>query len=264
MHGKPIHLPSLSSSVTQVAPIRRRKLSEEAAQRIEAMIAEGTFPSGTLLPPERELMQLFQIGRPSIREALYALSRMGLVAISSGERARVTTPTPDRLITELSGAVRHFMGQPNAAAHFREARALFETGVARIAATRRTAQDLERLEHALRLNEEARWNPGRFEQTDVGFHYVLAAITGNPIFAAVHDALVEWLTSQRTIALSVDGVEAMALAAHKRIFAAVRKRDPRAAGEAMAQHLQEISDAIQRANEIHPDTTARAAKEPKA
>lgn len=71
-----------------VAPIRRRKLSEEVAERIEALIAGGTYPRGTLLPPERELMQLFGIGRPSIREALFALSRMGLVTISSGERAR--------------------------------------------------------------------------------------------------------------------------------------------------------------------------------
>ena len=231
-----------------VAPIRRRKLSEEVAERIEAMIAEGTYPRGTLLPPERELMQLFGIGRPSIREALFALSRMGLVIISSGERARVTTPTPDRLITELSGAVRHFLTRPNAPAHFQEARALFEIGVARIAATRRTPQDLERLDHALRLNAEARGDASRFERTDVGFHYVLATITGNPIFTAVHDALVEWLTSQRTIALSVAGVEAAALAAHERIFEAVRQGDPNAAGEAMAGHLQEISEIIQRAS----------------
>ena len=95
---------------------------------------------------------------------------------------------------------------------------------------------------------EARGDADRFEQTDVGFHYVLATITGNPIFTAVHDALVDWLTSQRTIALSVAGVEAAALAAHQRIFDAVRQGDPNAAGEAMARHLQEISEIIQRAS----------------
>lgn len=249
-------MPSQLFLATTIKPIRRRKLSEEVAQRIEAMIAEGTFPPGTLLPPERELMHLFEIGRPSIREALFALSRMGLVAISSGERARVTTPTPDRLITELSGAVRHFLTRPNAAAHFQEARALFEIGVARIAATRRTAEDLERLEHALRLNAESRGDSSRFGQTDVGFHYALAAITGNPILAAVHDALVEWLTGQRTIALGVEGVEEAALAAHKRIFAAVRKSDPRLAAEAMARHLQEIGEIIHRASGPMHETSA--------
>jgi len=120
------------------------------------MIAEGTYPRGTLLPPERELMRLFGIERPSIREALFALNRMGLVTISSGERVRITTPTPDRLITELSGAVRHFL------THLR-------------------------LDHALRPNAEARGDASRFERTDVGFHYVLATMTGNPIFTAAQE-----------------------------------------------------------------------------
>jgi DNA-binding FadR family transcriptional regulator len=250
--------PTLASSV---APIRRRKLSDEVAERIDAMISDGTFPRGTLLPPERELMRLFQIGRPSIREALYALSRMGLVAINSGERARVTTPTPDRLITELSGAVRHFLDRPGSGAHFQQARALFEVGVARIAAEQRSAADLERLEQALQLNAEARGDASRFEQTDVGFHYALAAITGNPIFTAVHDALVEWLTSQRTIALGVPGVEAAAFAAHERIFGAVQKGDPNAAGDAMAQHLREIGDIVQRARAEPPEAPTETTTE---
>ena len=51
--------------------------------------------------------------------------------------------------------------------------------------------------------------------------------------------------SQRTIALSVAGVEALAV---QRIFDAVRQGDPITAGEAMAGHLQAISEIIQRAS----------------
>src|SRR5438067_11459312 len=85
-------------------PIRRRKLSEEAALRLEAMIRDDTFPPGTMLPSERDLMKMFGVGRASIREALFALNRMGLVRARNGERSRVTTPTPATLITELAGA----------------------------------------------------------------------------------------------------------------------------------------------------------------
>jgi len=229
---------------TTIERIRRPKLSDQVALRIEALMVDGSFPPGSLLPPERELMQLFGIGRPSIREALFALNRMGLVAISSGERARVTAPTPDRLITELSGAARYFLTQPGAPAHFQEARALFEVGVARLAAVRRTPEELARLEQALRLNDAARGDAARFGRTDVGFHYALAAMTGNPIFTAVHDALAEWLTAQRTIALRAERVEAAAFAAHERIFNAVQAGDPDGAGAAMAQHLAEIGQII--------------------
>jgi DNA-binding GntR family transcriptional regulator len=51
-------------------PIRRRKVSDEAALRLESMIRDGAFPEGALLPPERELMKMFGVGRASIREAL--------------------------------------------------------------------------------------------------------------------------------------------------------------------------------------------------
>jgi GntR family transcriptional regulator, sialic acid-inducible nan operon repressor len=230
-------------------PIQRRKLSEEAALRLEAMIRDGTFPQGTMLPPERELMKIFSVGRASIREALFALSRMGLLQLRNGERARVTTPTPETLINDLSGAARHFLAQPEGAGFFQEARALFEIGVARLAAQRATEEDVARLQRALDANTTARGDIGRFERTDVAFHYVLATITGNPIFTAVHDALVEWLTHQRTLTLGVAGAEERAHESHQRIFAAVAARDPEAAAKAMDRHLSEVAAFMRQARE---------------
>jgi DNA-binding FadR family transcriptional regulator len=230
-------------------PIRRRKLSEEAALRLEAMIRDGTFPQGTMLPPERELMKIFGVGRASIREALFALNRIGLVALRNGERPRVTTPTPETLITELSGTARHFLAQPNGASFFQEARGLFEVGIARMAALRASDADIERLRQALEANIAARGDLSRFERADVAFHYVLATITKNPILTAVHDALVEWLTSQRTMTLGVPGAEESALGFHRRIYEGVAARDPVAAGRAMEEHLEDVAALLRRAKE---------------
>jgi GntR family transcriptional regulator, sialic acid-inducible nan operon repressor len=143
-----------------VLPIRREKLSDLAAQRLAALIRDGAFPTGTLLPSERELMKLFHVGRTSIREALYALHRQGLIRLRPGERPKVTTPTPEILITELSGAARSFLAQPGGAEHFQEARALFEAGIARLAAQRRTEEDVEKLRRALDANRAARGDLG--------------------------------------------------------------------------------------------------------
>jgi GntR family transcriptional regulator, sialic acid-inducible nan operon repressor len=230
-------------------PIQRRKLSEEAAFRLEAMIRDGTFPLGTTLPPERALMKIFGVGRASIREALFALNRMGLVELRNGERARVTTPTPQTLITELAGAARHFLSQPNGTGWFQEARALFEIGIAAIAARCATDEDVSRLRGALDANTAARGDIARFERTDVAFHYALATITGNPIFTAVHDALVEWLTSQRTLTLRVPGAEERAHESHCRIFEAVAARDPERASGAMELHLREVAEFFRQAQE---------------
>jgi GntR family transcriptional regulator, sialic acid-inducible nan operon repressor len=231
------------------SPIRRLKLSDEAALRIEALIQDGTFSPGTLLPSERELMKILGVGRTSIREALYALNRMGLIQLRNGERPRVTTPTPETLILELSGAARHFLSQPGGAAHFQDARALFEVGIARAAAARCNDEDIVRLRAALDANYAARGDLGRFERTDVAFHYALAMIARNPIYTAVHDGLVGWLTHQRTLSLRAPGAEEAALDGHQRVFDGVLHRDPDAAGKAMEHHLRSIAELIVRSME---------------
>jgi DNA-binding FadR family transcriptional regulator len=176
-----------------------------------------------------------------------------MVALRNGERPRVTTPTPETLIAELSGSAGHFLSQPNGAAYFQEARALFETGVARLAAERATAEDIEQLRQALEANMAARGDRARFERTDVVFHYVLATIAKNPIFTAVHDALVEWLTSQRTMSLRVPGAEKGAAEAHRRVYEAVAARDPEAAARAMDDHLKEVAAPVRRSKEGKAD-----------
>src|SRR5262245_65174847 len=112
----------------QLGAIRRRRLYEEVAGRLEAMIQEGQYAPGDQLPSERELMKQFGVGRPAVREALFSLQKMGLVAVNSGERARVTQPTPEVVVQSLSGAARHLLSASDGVRHFQEARAFFEVG----------------------------------------------------------------------------------------------------------------------------------------
>src|SRR5262245_15371462 len=195
MIGIPVHL----------GAIRRRRLYEEVARRLEAMIQEGEYSPGDQLPSERELMKQFGVGRPAVREALFALQKMGLVAINSGERARVTRPTPGVVFASLAGAARHLLAAPDGVRHFQEARAFFEIGLARYAAQHATPGDLDTLKAALEANRKSIDNLAAFERTDVAFHYVLAVIPRNPIFTAIHEAIVAWLTEQRTITLRTAG-----------------------------------------------------------
>ena len=84
-------------------PLARKKLSEMVEEELEQMIRRREFGEGEQLPSERELMAFFNVGRPSVREALAALKRKGLVQINNGERARVSRPSADTIISELSG-----------------------------------------------------------------------------------------------------------------------------------------------------------------
>jgi DNA-binding FadR family transcriptional regulator len=233
--------PSSLDTLSTVAPVERRKVSDEVAARLETMIRDGSLAEGTTLPAERDLMRRFGVGRPAVREALFRLKRMGLVELRNGERARVSRPTPRILLDELSGAARLLLSQPGGNAHFQDARALFEIGIAAQAARIRRAADVETLRAALVANAAAIGDPGRFSETDVAFHFALARIIGNPIFIAIQESIVSWLTEQRVVALQVARADRIAHAGHRRIFAAIEAGDPDAAGQAMRRHLREVA-----------------------
>jgi DNA-binding FadR family transcriptional regulator len=229
-------------SLTQApSPIRRRKLYEEVAVRIEEMIHGGPLAPGDQLPSEREIMEELGVGRSTVREAMLSLQKMGLVTVRSGERARVTTPTANVLVNELSGAARLLLAQEGGVELFQEARALFEVGLARLAAERATEEDIANLKAALDANREAIGDYEAFLRTDVAFHFAIATIPCNPIFTSMHNAVVEWLTEQREISGRTPPAFKAAYSAHKRIYTAIAAGDPAAAQKAMQNHLDEVA-----------------------
>jgi DNA-binding FadR family transcriptional regulator len=222
------------------SPIPRRRLYQEVAERIEAMIRNGTLAEGDALPAERELMERFGVGRPAIREALLSLQQKGLIALSNGERARVVHPDAARLIEALSGAARVYLGKEAGVRHFQGARLLFESAIAAEAARLATAEDLARIESALAANRAARGERALFQRTDVAFHLEIVRTTRNPLLVGVHQALTDWLTEQREVSLLAPGAEASAFAYHERIFAALAARDAESAAREMRAHLLEV------------------------
>ncbi|HXV25642.1 MAG TPA: transcriptional regulator NanR [Alphaproteobacteria bacterium] len=232
-------------------PIKRRRLSDEILAEFERLIVSGIYAPGDLLPSERELMERFGVGRPAIREALFSLQKNGLVALTSGARARVTEPSADRVISELTGAARYFLSTEEGERAFQDARMFFEVGLARNAAASATKEDITRLQKALRANENAIGDIEEFQRTDVAFHAELALISRNPIFKAIHDAIEAWLLQQRRVSLMIPGALSEAHGYHRKIFEAIAAHQPDRAGEAMRDHLRSVAKYYWRARQGH-------------
>lgn len=222
-----------------LGPIRRRKLSDEVQARLGEAIRSGEYPPGAYLPSERELMALFDVGRPSVREALYALARQGFVRIAAGERARVVQPTAGHMLGELDGVARQLLAQPGGIRHFEQARLFLELAVVRHACEAATPEGLARLRDALAANEAAIGHAEWFAATDVAFHRALADLVGNPVILALQDAAAEWLITQRPSLADTGTHNRMSYAGHLAILRAVEARDCAAAQDAMRRHLDE-------------------------
>ncbi|EIB8863242.1 transcriptional regulator NanR [Salmonella enterica] len=224
-------------------PLARKKLSEMVEEELEQMIRRHEFGEGEQLPSERELMAFFNVGRPSVREALAALKRKGLVQINNGERARVSRPSADTIISELSGMAKDFLTHPGGIAHFEQLRLFFESSLVRYAAEHATDEQIALLTKALEINSQSLDDNALFIRSDVEFHRVLAEIPGNPIFMAIHVALLGWLIAARP---SVPDRELhehnnLSYQQHIVIVDAIRQRDPDKADRALQTHLNSVS-----------------------
>ena len=240
--GQSVHFTGMTSPKEG---IRRRKLSDEVREILLERIQHGDLSPGDLMPSERELMQAYNVGRPAIREAMQSLQSMGLVVIRHGGRARVAEPSLSGMIDQLSETMRHLLAHsPASLEQLKEARIVFESEMARIAARRRSDSDMARLRNVLAAQTEAQDDLETFVMRDGDFHREIASISGNPIFSALAGALFQWLAHFYRGAVSVPGLEKLTLDEHGAILSAIEARDPDAAQRAMSDHLN-------RANELY-------------
>ncbi len=221
-----------------VTPLARRKLPDLIQERILEDIQSGRRVPGDLLPSERELMTLYQVGRPAVREAMQNLQRMGLVQIRHGERARVAMPSLTRAVGDLGDTIQQVIVHSEGSLdHLKEARLLFETEMARIAARLRTQTHIDKLHQALEQQARAPQPSPEFTALDGRFHHEIALVGGNPIFGALSHALFGWLANFHVHLVQSPGHESVTLQEHRKILGAIEAGDEgRAAGE-MQDHL---------------------------
>ncbi|WP_159591753.1 transcriptional regulator NanR [Chelativorans xinjiangense] len=220
-------------------PIVRRRISDEVFLRLKHLIVTGELKPGDEMPSERELMERFGVGRPAIREAMQALSNVGLISISHGERAKVLQLTAKSVIRQVDVAAKIMLStSKDSLEHLKSARIFFERGMVREAAEKATDEDLEQLRALLMEQRGFLGDAEAFITADMKLHTCIAAISGNPIYVAVSEAMLGWLKEYHTELLIWTGKEKYTLAEHKEIIDCIARHDPVAAEKAMVKHLE--------------------------
>lgn len=222
-------------------PIRRARISDEVTRRLSLAIREGAYRPGDHLPSERDLMRHFGVGRPAVREALFCLRKMGLIAIHSGARSQVIVPDGKVVISELSGIVQHLLAQDSGVRQMQHVRTLFETALVREAATAAASEDIWRIKAALDRNRDSLGDKTRLIEADIGFHFAIAEHTKNPLIVHIHNAMAAWLRDQRVVTLTIPGIEKISYAEHEAIYGAIAARDADRAEALMRAHLEHVA-----------------------
>lgn len=223
-------------------PISRRKTYELVAERLIEQIGARHLKPGDVLPPERELVRSYGVGRSSVREALRMLESKGLIASSGNGTFAVARPG-NALNTSLDLLVT--MDEGSYAELF-EVRRFVEGEAAALAASRRTKPQLRRMHAEIVAMEEGLSSEERFIEADLRFHLTVAEATRNRIVVhlmnAIRDLLHRSLSSSYHIAGSPEG----AIEMHRLIAEAIAEQRPEDARQRMQEHVARVERDITR------------------
>src|SRR5580704_4483760 len=153
-------------------------LVEQVFSRILELVRTGNLRPGDRLPPERELIEIFGISRPSLREALRALSILGVIESRHGGGAFVTDLEARTLLAPLDFYLS--LSQSNLDDAF-ECRRIVEVEIVRKAALKAGPKDLLDLSAMIAAHPTVFNDPIGFRILDSQFHEKLSVIGGNAI-----------------------------------------------------------------------------------
>lgn len=202
------------------------------------MIVSGRVAPGQKLPRESELAAQLSVSRSSLREAVRALTLVGVLRVRQGDGTYVTSLEPHRLLESMSLAV-DFM-QNRTLIELFEVRRLLEPAATAQAAARMDPADLLRLEEAMRRMDAAS-SVEELVEADDEFHTIVGCATGNAALAALLRNL-----SNRTLrarvwrGLAENGALDRTRISHRAIYRAVADKDPELARAASAAHIAEV------------------------
>ena len=217
----------------------RRSISEQVARRILDMIKSGNLRPGDQLPTESQMAVAFGISRPPLREALKALTLMGVLASRQGGRYTVTDLSPSRLTEPfslmLSGATY------DVEEHF-EARAAIDLELVRLCCARAGGPERTRILRLARDGAAFAGDPVAFRLNDIEFHQAINAGARSPTLSTVAEALYDVGLPLRRIASGLPGVIAHSVGQHVSVAQALAARDAEGAVSAYRAHLDHVAE----------------------
>ena len=226
---------------------KQNRVFQDVVDQIQDAILEGKLAPGEKLPAERDLKDMFNTSRGTLREALRVLEQKGLIEIKLGVAggAIVKQIDTDPIIESLALLIR---SGGIALEHLAEFRIKIEGSIFELAALRATPEDIREME---RLYEKAKdycdkgdWE--NFLKTDETMHTYLGTMSRNPIFQfiqkSIHDNIHQYYESylpmnhERTLE-NLNNFE--------RIIAAIKIKDAATAADIIKDNVERFNKKMQ-------------------
>lgn len=220
-------------------------LTDQAIEKIRAMITSGELRPGDRLPSEAELGAQLGLSRSSLREAVKALSMINVLDVRRGDGTYVTSLDVGLLMDAMSFAVD--FQHDRSVLHFLEVRRILEPAATALAAEAMSDDDIAGLD-ALLDELPAAAGVEESVDNDLEFHRRIARGSGNPVLASLIDG-VSSRTQRARIWRGITQASAVrqTLNEHRAIVAALRDRRPEVARACSIVHIAGVEQWLRQA-----------------
>jgi GntR family transcriptional regulator, transcriptional repressor for pyruvate dehydrogenase complex len=219
-------------------------VTDEAIDRIKAMIVSGELRPGDRLPREADLAERLGLSRNSLREAVRALALIQVLDVRQGDGTYVTSLEPPLLLEAMSFVVDFH--RDDTVLQFLEVRRILEPAATVMAAQRMPEQEIAELAGVLDALDDY---PGvdALVANDLEFHRRIAAGSGNAALCSLLESLSAPTTRARIWrGLTQEGAVARTREQHVAIYEAIATRQPDVARAWATVHVAGVEDWLRR------------------
>lgn len=221
--------------------IARRSLVDQAVDQLKTHISAGRWPLGTRIPTEPELVELLGISRNTVREAVRVLCVTGMLEVRQGDGSYV------RSAVDATPALRE-LNRASLREHL-EVRALLEAEAARLAALRRTDDDLHELAQALKQrgdheHDKAADTLDAFIEGDLAFHRGIARAARNDALYELYELLCQSIRVHLRQSVLDRHLPDPSQAVHQAVLDAIAAGDAEAAARAARAITEPVIAAL--------------------
>lgn len=221
----------------QFGTVTREAVPQQIVSRLLDLIQQRHLGPGDRLPAERELAASMGVSRSSLREALRALTVLGVTDMRHGTGTYVSSLEPELLVRPLSFVLSL---SEHASDQLFEARKVVEPAMAALAAGRIDEATVERLDACVDRARAAIGDAEAFMETDLELHDTIREAAGNAILGRFMESIRALGLASRRRTGSRRAVQEQTVKDHRAIVAALRAHDAEAASAAMLDHLEAV------------------------
>ncbi|MBT6338941.1 MAG: FadR family transcriptional regulator [Desulfobacula sp.] len=224
--------------------IHKERISDQVKSILKQSILSGEFKPGEKFPPEIEIAQKLKVSKVSAREALREMEAEGLIKKKRGAFGGnfIAEPGSEKMVDVV---INSYLFGGITATDLAEFRRILEPGLAKLAAKRRTEDDLKAMEQCINDVDKS-IKMGKPDQTKaIGFHRLIADACHNRFISSLMEALVK--VFQQVLAKSPDLETATKDLKYNKLFLKhIRERNGEKAEIVMADHFDTLDEMIRK------------------